>query len=165
MHAAQTTCADGCANTWDKCSGKGIEGVLQCCNDSDHCVKKNSHFSQCRPKSKTLPKWPDLEILTCRRAHPHSNESHFVHREVGKKLMRLVLPCNAAETAICAEGSTKTWKKCFGKGIDGVRPCMSDEDHCVFKNKYYGQCRPKSKPLPSWLDARVLTCEEVCKTP
>jgi hypothetical protein len=79
--------------------------------------------------------------------------------------MRLILPCNAAETPFCAEGHAKTWKKCFGKGIDGVKACMSDKDHCVFKNKYYGECRPRSKPLPSWPGARVLICEPVRTAP
>ena len=51
--------------TYDKCAGNGVDGVLDCCSDADHCVQKNMFFSQCRPVSKDIPKDWDGTILTC----------------------------------------------------------------------------------------------------
>jgi hypothetical protein len=71
-------------------------------------------------------------------------------------------PCNFACSGPteggCAGSCAKSYGKCAGKGISGVKACCNEKDHCVFRNKNYSQCRPKSKPLPSWPDARVLSC-------
>jgi hypothetical protein len=61
-------------------------------------------------------------------------------------------------TEACAGGCANTYKKCAGKGITGVKACCKKTDHCVFKNSGHSECRPKSKPLPSWPAARVQTC-------
>jgi hypothetical protein len=61
------TCTKGCSKTWGKCAGTGITGVQQCCSEKDHCVQKNASYSQCLEKSKKLPAWPGVRILTCNR--------------------------------------------------------------------------------------------------
>jgi len=63
------TCKGACVRTWDKCAGKGIPSheIRRCCRSTDHCVKKHSFYSQCRPKSRQIPpSWPSGAILTCK---------------------------------------------------------------------------------------------------
>lgn len=65
--AGQSTesCAGDCVGTFQKCSGKGMDGVLDCCSNDDVCLMKNVFFSQCRPMSRPVPNDWDGDILTC----------------------------------------------------------------------------------------------------
>lgn len=128
-----TTCAGGCASTWEKCAGSAFDGLMKpCCNQEDHCVQKNNYYSQCRPKSDENPlEWSPGRVLTC--GSPSSK-------------------CTSV-------GCAGTFSKCAGTHMSGVVACCESDDHCVQKNMYYAQCLPKADPLPeAWSDAKVLPC-------
>jgi hypothetical protein len=71
---------------------------------------------------------------------------------------------NAGADLPCKGSCVGTWKKCAGTGIAGQRPCCIDNDVCVYKDASYSQCRPRSKPLPSWPNAKVITCKRACSS-
>lgn len=51
---------DSCARTYKRCGGSNN----RCCNSvRDHCVKKNSRYSACRPKERSIPTSWDGTII------------------------------------------------------------------------------------------------------
>lgn len=60
-------CLAGCAEDWGACGGRGFSGWFsRCCSPVFACVRKNSFFSQCRPRNEAWPAhWPGAEVIQC----------------------------------------------------------------------------------------------------
>lgn len=80
---APTACVEDCVDTFDKCAGKGIDGLKSCCSSDDHCVMKNRFFSACRPRDRPLPDgWAGV-VVDCTRCGPSSAEvGEFINEDL-----------------------------------------------------------------------------------
>ena len=75
-------------------------------------------------------------------------------------------PCTLAGVGACATGCAARWEQCGG--TVELQACCNAEDHCIARNDFYAQCRPKSEGLPThWeidvMSVQVLTCDGVCR--
>jgi hypothetical protein len=93
--AAKVPCQGKCMATWKKCAGTGIAAQRACCSAKDVCVYKDATYSQCRPKSKPLPKeWKNAKVITCTRAL-------FMPNAVRDSMARLAICSQASNAQRC----------------------------------------------------------------
>jgi hypothetical protein len=95
-----------------QCAGDGIDGAMKCCNGKDHCVQKNSDYSECRPKTAKIPDGWAGKTLACKGVGPVAPWGH-AHTTMTYTRSRHV-ECGLLQSSECARGSACERPACAG---------------------------------------------------
>lgn len=158
-----------CAGTYDRCgpgcSGEGCAGL--CCNPADHCMKKDKHYAQCRPKDGNLPAgWigtivppsttaaPAVETTPAPAAVPVATPTPHPTPVAAVPGPTTAEPVTGHEVGQCVA----TYEQCGGVCDSGHcgDSCCNASDLCIQKHEFYAQCLPMDHAIPSGWEGTII---------